>query len=67
MPTLFTQVDLDKLNAAISAGSALQSMTFGEQTFTFRSLDEMLRLRAVMQREINASGTRRLATTSKGV
>lgn len=48
----------------------MQSMTFADQTYTFRSLDEMLRLRAVMAAALAAAagGSRnRLAATSKGV
>jgi hypothetical protein len=67
----WTQADLDKLDAALAAGGALQSMTFGDQSFTFRTIDEMLKLRAVMQQALNAAaGTPsgyRLAATSKGV
>jgi hypothetical protein len=68
----WTQADLDKLDAAISAGGSMQSMTFaGGDSFTFRTLDEMLKLRAVMQQAVSAaSGTsaaHRLAAFSKGV
>ena len=67
----WTQDDLDKLDAAIAGGSALQSIQFADQTFTFRTLDEMLKLRAVMTASLStASGTStayRLAATSKGV
>jgi len=71
MPTTWTQADLDKLDAALAAGGAVQSLTFTDQTFTFRSIDEMLKLRAVIQAALNAaagtSTTSRLAATSKGV
>ena len=68
----WTQADLDKLDAAIAAGGAMQSMTFaGGDSFTFRSLDEMLKLRAIMQQALSATaGTGaayRLAAFSKGV
>lgn len=67
----WTQADLDRLNRAITGGAVVQSMSFGDQSFTFRSLDEMLKLRAIMSAEVNAanssSRTRRLAATSKGV
>jgi hypothetical protein len=68
----WTQADLDKLDAAIAAGGSMQSMTFaGGDSFTFRSLDEMLKLRAIMQGALNAvtgtSTTHRLAAFSKGV
>jgi hypothetical protein len=67
----WTQDDLDKLDAAISSGSGLQSMTFGDQSFTFRGLDEMLKLRALMQQALSTqagnSRSHRLAAVSKGV
>lgn len=64
----WTQADLDKLDAAIADGAAIQSMTFGDQTYTFRSLEELLKLRSLMQQEVSGSKSkRRLATTRKGV
>ena len=67
---MWTQADIDKLKAAIAGGAVLQSMTFGDQTFTFRSIEEMLQVLSLMQQEVNAaSGTPkgyRLAATSKG-
>ena len=68
----WTQADLDKLDAAIAAGGSMQSMTFaGGDSFTFRSLDEMLKLRALMQQALSAaagtSASHRLAAFSKGV
>lgn len=65
---LFTQADLDALKAAIAGGSVLQSMTFGDQSFTFRTMADMLLLLAYMQRDVNGgSGASRLAATRKGV
>ena len=66
----WTQADLDKLDAAISSGSGLQSMMFGDNSFTFRTIDEMLKLRAVMQQALNATAgtsSTRYAAFSKGV
>lgn len=64
----WTQADLDALDAAIAAGGAVEAMTFGDQSITFRSLADMLRLRAVMAQALNASNRgSRLAATSKGV
>jgi hypothetical protein len=67
----WTQDDLDKLDDAIKSGSGLQSMTFGDQSFTFRSLDEMLKLRALMEQQVNTtagtSRSHRFAAVSKGV
>ena len=68
---LWTEADRDKLKAAIADGAVVQSLAFANQTITFRSLDEMLKLLALMEQEINAAaGTAtsyRLAATSKGV
>jgi len=64
----WTQADLDKLDAAIADGAVIQSMTFGDQTYTFRSLDDLLKLRSLMQLVVSGSKSkRRLATTKKGV
>lgn len=67
----WTQADIDKLKAAIAGGAVLQSMTFADQTFTFRSMDDMLKLLALMTAEVNANAgtpkTTRLAATRKGV
>jgi len=65
----WTSADRDKLKAAIAAGSIMQSMKFGEQTYTFRTVDEMLKLLGVMETEIaSASGsTARYAVYDKGV
>lgn len=63
----YTQADLDALTAAIAGGAVLQSMTFGDTTFTFRTIEEMRALRADMQREVNGRSGTRFASTSKGV
>jgi hypothetical protein len=64
---LFTQADIDKLKVAIAGGSVLQSMTFADQSFTFRSMKEFLDLLAYMQREVNGLSGSRVAATRKGV
>lgn len=67
----WTQADIDKLKAAIAGGSVIQSMTFADQTFEFRSIEDMLKVLALMQAEVSASSgspsNYRLAATSKGV
>lgn len=67
MASTFTQADIDALRAAIAGGSVLQSMTFGDQSFTFRTIADMLQLLAWMQREVNGSSGSRLAAMRKGV
>jgi len=71
MALTWTQADLDRLRQAIADGGMVQSMTFGEQTFTFRSIDDALKLAGAMERAINASSasgqpTTRYGATSKG-
>lgn len=67
----FTQADADALRAAIADGRGARSITFGDQSVTFSSIDEMLKLLSVMQGDVNATtGTQtrtRFAATSKGV
>lgn len=65
----WTQDDINALKAAIVAGRGARSITFADQSVTFHSIDEMLKLLAVMEQEANVSTRRghRLAATSKGV
>lgn len=64
----FTSDDLDKLDRAIAGGRGARSITFSDQTVTFNSIDDMLRLRALMKAQTDPSAaTHRLATTDKGV
>lgn len=66
----FTQTDIDALKAAIASGRGARSMTFSDQSVTFHSVDEMIALLALMQREVNtaaAKPTTRYAATDKGV
>lgn len=62
----FTQADLDALDAAIKGGGVISQMSFGEQSFTFRSLDDMLKLRAVMRREVEGGSGTRYGAVCKG-
>lgn len=66
----YTQADLDALDAEIAAIRTAKATSSGDQSTTFRDLDELLTLRAVMQSSITtaAGQTRtRYAATSKGV
>lgn len=67
----YTQADLDALDADIATIRAVKSTTTGDQSTTFRDLDELLRLRAVMAQAVSASSTgrsrTRYATVDKGV
>lgn len=65
----WTQTDLDELEADIKA---ISSGSFKERGVQYRPLDELLRLRDVMRRELGVSGSNsfddraRQAKTSKG-
>lgn len=65
----WTQSDIDTLKAAIAKGGAVKSITIGDESMTFRGLDEMLGLLATMESEVNASSPqqrRRFAAFCKG-
>jgi hypothetical protein len=67
----WTQADVDNLQLAIAAGRGARSITFSDQSVTFNSIDDMLKLLAVMQQSVDAAASTqkhyRLAATSKGV
>lgn len=67
----WSQSDIDALKAAIADGRGARVITFGDQSVTFNSIDDMLKLLAVMQGDVNASSgaqTRsRVAAFCKGV
>jgi hypothetical protein len=67
----WTAADVAALQAAIAAGKGARSIAFADQVVQFNSIDDMLKLLAVMQGAVNAAaGTSqrtRLAATSKGV
>ncbi len=63
----WTQADIDALKAAIAGGA--RSVTFGDRTVVYHSLEEQLKALAVMETSVNAAtrSTYRVAATSKGV
>jgi hypothetical protein len=67
----FTSTDAENLRRAIADGRGARSMTFDNQTVVFNSIDEMIKLLAIMDADAaNTAGTRRayrVATTRKGV
>lgn len=67
----WTQDDLDKLDAAIAGGAVVKQLTFADQTFVFRDIDEMLKVRTLIAASLStaagSSSNHRLAATSKGV
>lgn len=68
---VWTQADLDKIEAAIAKGGALSRLKFSDQEFEFRTPAEMLQVRAVIAAALAAENgprtTSRYAATSKGV
>lgn len=46
----FTQENLDTLNEAIATGA--RSVRYGDKQVDYKTLDEMLRARAIMQQEL---------------
>lgn len=66
----WTQADIDALQAAIAAGRGARSITFSDQSVTFNSIDDMLKLLATMQQAVageTGASRSRFAATSKGV
>jgi hypothetical protein len=57
-----SQADLDALNAAIASGE--RQVTIGSQSVTYRSIDDLIKARDDIQRQIDAqSGTTRARQT----
>ena len=67
----WTQADIDTLKQAIVDRGGARTIAFGDQSVTFDSVDDMLKLLSVMQQSVNtgtgAPRTVRYASTSKGV
>ncbi len=65
----FTQDDLDRINEAISQSGAVLTVKYRGREVTYRSLDEMLKAKQVIERALGIQPkTRRLfAKTSKGL
>ena len=63
----FTQADLDALDEEIAKVRTIKATQFGDQATTFRDLDELLKLRAVMEQSLNQNSRVRLGATSKGL
>ncbi len=63
----WTQTDLEGIEAAIAGGAGARTITFADQSVTFSTIDEMLKLRAVMQQELGTARRYRVVSTDKGV
>lgn len=63
----FTQAQYDALNAAIANGTT--QVKFGDRTVQYRSIDEMMRVRRLMARDLNIARppNRTFATFQKGL
>lgn len=56
----WTQADIDALDAALASGR--KTVQYGDKSTTYQSVDEMLKVRALMRSEVASAG----ATTSEG-
>ena len=66
----WTQADIDLLKTAIVERRGARTITFSDQSVSFDSIDDMLKLLSVMQQEVatTAGHSRtRYAATRKGV
>lgn len=63
----WTQADIDVLKQAILDRKGAKSVTFSDQSVTFDSIDDMLKLLSVMQQEVVGTSRTRYAATSKGI
>lgn len=62
----FTQDELDALNTSIARGA--REVEYDGQRVRYNSLDEMLRLRSIMERDLaTRKETRRVFSTSNGM
>ena len=66
----WTEADLNALERALADGRGARQIVFSDQSITFHSMEEMLKLRAAMKHELYGTTTARnyrLAATNKGV
>ena len=66
----WTQADIDTLRQALVDRKGARTVQFSDQSVTFDSVDDMMKLLSAMEAAVSASaGTTRsrLAATSKGV
>lgn len=63
----FTQADLDTLRQALVDRKGARSIQFSDQAVTFESIDDMLKLLAVMETQVAGTSRTRFAATRKGV
>lgn len=66
----WTQSDIDALKAAIAEGRGARTISFGDQSVTFHSVDEMRELLRMMQADLSTAASTprtRYAAFDKGV
>lgn len=62
----WTQSDIDTLKQAVIDRKGARTITFADQTVTFDSIDDMLKLLAVMQQSVAVTSRTRYVGSSKG-
>jgi hypothetical protein len=60
----YTQADLTAIDKAIAGGKL--TVQHGETSVTYRSMDEMLKIRALIIKDVNPVPRRRVATYRSG-
>ncbi len=63
----FTQAHLDLNTERFAKAAGVAGVTSEDQTVTMQGADDQIKLRAVIQRDVNPPLTHRFAVTSKGV
>lgn len=63
--SVFTQADLDRIDAVIARGE--KTVQFADRSTTYRSLEELLQARALIAAEVNAGPRTRYGTGEKGL
>lgn len=63
----WTQSDIDTLRQAIVDRKGARTITFADQTVTFESINDMLKLLATMEQAVSTTSRTRYAATNKGV
>jgi hypothetical protein len=63
----WTEADINTLKQALLDRKGARSIAFSDQVVTFDSIDDMLKLLAVMQQEVGTHPHTRYAAFDKGV
>jgi hypothetical protein len=63
----WTEADIATLQAAILDRKGARQITFGDQSITFDSVDDMLKLLSVMKSQVAGTSRTRYAAFSKGL